>query len=68
MLREYTNYEIMFFVSVNELQEINIEEENFSRTQLEKLTGGYTVPQIVINDKSIGGYDKLLYLHQNFHA
>ena len=48
-----------------EFKEINIEEENFSRTQLEELTGGHTVPQIVINDKGIGGYDKLLYLHQN---
>ena len=48
-----------------EFKEINIEEENFSRTQLEELTGGYTVPQIVINAKVIGGYVKLLYLHQN---
>tara|TARA_B100001250_G_C19651152_1_gene722732 strand:- start:347 stop:598 length:252 start_codon:yes stop_codon:yes gene_type:complete len=46
-------------------QEINIEKENFSRTQLQELTGGYTVPQIVINSQCIGGYDKLLYLHQN---
>jgi glutaredoxin 3 len=46
-------------------QEINIEKENFSRSQLEELTGGYTVPQIVINNQCIGGYDKLLYLHQN---
>ncbi len=48
-----------------EYQEINIEEKNISRKQLEELTGGYSVPQIVINRKSIGGYDKLLYLHQN---
>ena len=46
-------------------QEINIEKENFSRSQLEELTGGYTVHQIVINNQCIGGYDKLLYLHQN---
>ena len=31
ILREYTNFEIMFFVSVNELQEINIEEEHRKR-------------------------------------
>ena len=30
--------------------EINIEEENFSRAQLEELTGGYTVPLIIIHD------------------
>ena len=46
-------------------KEINIEKENFSRSLLEELTGGYTVPQIVINNQCIGGYDKLLYLHQN---
>jgi len=46
-------------------KEINIEESNLSREQLVDLTGGYTVPQIIINSKYIGGYDKLLYLHQN---
>ena len=48
-----------------EFQEINIEQQNFSRNQLQKLTGGFTVPQIIINDTCIGGYDKLLYLYQN---
>ncbi len=48
-----------------EYQEINIEKQNLSRNQLLELTGGYTVPQIIINNKSIGGYDQLLYLHQN---
>ena len=48
-----------------EYKEINIEELNLSREDLGKLTGGYSVPQIIINNKSIGGYDKLLYLHQN---
>lgn len=46
-------------------KEINIEESNLSREQLVDLTGGYTVPQIIINSSYIGGYDKLLYLHQN---
>ncbi len=46
-------------------KEINIEESNLSRKQLVDLTGGYTVPQIIINSRYIGGYDKLLYLHQN---
>ena len=48
-----------------EFQEINIEQQNFSREQLQELTGGFTVPQIVINNTCIGGYDKLLSLHQN---
>ena len=46
-------------------EEINIEEQDLTREDLVKLTGGYTVPQIIINDKSIGGFDKLLQLNQS---
>lgn len=46
-------------------EEINIEEMGMSREDLGKLTGGMTVPQIVINNKSIGGYEDLLQLNQN---
>ena len=46
-------------------KEINIEEENISRQMLLDLSGGYTVPQIKINDKFIGGYDVLQNLYQN---
>jgi len=46
-------------------QEINIESEDISREQLLKLTGGYSVPQIIIKGKAIGGYDNLLFLYQN---
>ena len=35
-----------------------------SREDLGKLTGGMTVPQIVINNQSIGGYEDLLQLNQ----
>ena len=42
-----------------------MDEKNINREQLFELTGGYTVPQIVINDKSIGGYENLLDLIQN---
>ena len=44
-------------------EEINIEEIEMSREELNKLTGGSTVPQIVINDKSIGGFDNLIKLN-----
>ena len=47
-----------------EYEEINIEHEGMSREKLVKLTGGRTVPQIVINGKPIGGYDNLLALDQ----
>ncbi|MDP6570947.1 MAG: glutaredoxin domain-containing protein [Candidatus Marinimicrobia bacterium] len=45
-------------------KEINIEEEGISRDDLIKLTGGFTVPQILIDNVPIGGFDKLLLLDQ----
>ena len=46
-------------------KEIDIEENNISREKLSNLTGGYTVPQIIINDKVIGGFTQLLQLNQS---
>ena len=46
-------------------EEINIEEQDLTRDDLAKLTGGFTLPQIMINDKPIGGFDKLLQLNQS---
>ena len=46
-------------------EEINIEELGMSREDLGELTGGMTVPQIVINNQSIGGYEDLLQLNQS---
>tara|TARA_Y100001970_G_scaffold119318_1_gene148037 strand:- start:1985 stop:2242 length:258 start_codon:yes stop_codon:yes gene_type:complete len=45
-------------------EEIDIEKEDISRQKLQKLTGGLTVPQIIINNKCIGGFDNLLMLEQ----
>ncbi len=45
-----------------EFSEINIESINMSREELERKTGGRTVPQIVIDGKVIGGYEDLLAL------
>ena len=45
-----------------EFEEINIEKEGMNREDLEKITGGRTVPQIVIDGNPIGGYDDLLSL------
>ena len=42
--------------------EIDIEEIGWSRDDLYDLTGGRTVPQIVIDEKPVGGYDDLLKL------
>ena len=43
-------------------EEIDIEERGWSREDLFDLTGGRTVPQIVIDGKPVGVYDKLLKL------
>ena len=47
-----------------EYEEINIEEVDISREKLKEMTGGHTVPQIVINGTSVGGYDQLIMLDQ----
>tara|TARA_B100000945_G_C20387101_1_gene600311 strand:+ start:582 stop:833 length:252 start_codon:yes stop_codon:yes gene_type:complete len=44
-------------------QDIDIEENNISRAKLSQLTGGFTVPQIIIKDKPIGGFDQLIKMH-----
>jgi glutaredoxin len=47
-----------------EFEEINIEEKGWSREDLFELTGGHTVPQIVIDEKPVGGYNELLNLNR----
>ncbi|MFQ6676270.1 MAG: glutaredoxin family protein [Fidelibacterota bacterium] len=44
--------------------EIDIERRQISRKQLARITGGFTVPQIVIGGRCIGGYEELLALVQ----
>ena len=40
-------------------EEISLDDDpNFRRT-LQQMTGGWTVPQIVIDDEPIGGYSEL---------
>ena len=46
-------------------REIDIEERGMSREDLFDITGGRTVPQIIINEKSIGGDDDLVQLDSN---
>ena len=48
-----------------EFEEINIEKLNMTREDLCNITGGMSVPQIVINGKSIGGFEDLFNLHQS---
>jgi glutaredoxin len=46
-------------------ENIDIEERGLSRDDLVKITGGHTVPQIIINDKAIGGFNELLQLNNS---
>ena len=46
-------------------ENIDIEKEGLSRNDLAKHTGGHTVPQIIINEKPIGGFNELLQLNQS---
>ena len=46
-------------------ENIDIEESGLSRADLAKITGGHTVPQIIINDKAIGGFNELLQLNNS---
>tara|TARA_X000000368_G_scaffold365054_1_gene311094 strand:+ start:551 stop:799 length:249 start_codon:yes stop_codon:yes gene_type:complete len=48
-----------------QFQEIDIEKENMTRDDLFDKTGGRTVPQIIINGTTIGGYDDLVELDNN---
>ena len=46
-------------------ENIDIEEQGLSRDDLVKITGGNTVPQIIINDQAIGGFNELLQLNNS---
>jgi len=43
-------------------EEINLADDPHFREKIQALTGGWTVPQIVIGDTPIGGYDELRHL------
>ncbi len=62
----YCNAAKNLLVKLNiDFEEINIENKKISRQDLQELSGGYTVPQICINGKFIGGYVELQNLYQN---
>lgn len=46
-------------------KEIDIEKNKISRDDLYDITGGRSVPQIIINETVIGGYSELFYLNQS---
>jgi glutaredoxin 3 len=48
-----------------EYEEINLDDDPAFRAHLNELTGGWTVPQIVIGDRPIGGYTELRQLERD---
>ena len=40
-------------------EEVNLDDDPSFRQRLHDLTGGWTIPQIVIDDEPIGGYTEL---------
>ena len=42
-----------------DFEEIRVDDDPDFRRKLQELTGGWTVPQIVIDGKPIGGYSEL---------
>jgi len=46
-------------------ENIDIEKENINRQDLFAITGGQTVPQIILNNNVIGGFNELLQLNQS---
>ena len=43
-------------------EEVDIEENNISREDMASMSNGHTVPQIIINDLPIGGFEDLVKL------
>tara|TARA_B110000014_G_scaffold253850_1_gene233731 strand:- start:552 stop:806 length:255 start_codon:yes stop_codon:yes gene_type:complete len=46
-------------------KEIDIEDQGMTRDDLFEITGGRTVPQIVVDGRTIGGYTDLVELDSN---
>jgi glutaredoxin 3 len=46
-------------------EEITLDDDPEFRRTLQRLTGGWTVPQIVIDDQPIGGYAELWQLDRS---
>ena len=42
-----------------EYEEISLDDDTHFRRTLQRLTGGWTVPQIVLDDRPLGGYAEL---------
>jgi glutaredoxin 3 len=46
-------------------REIDLDKEGITRADLANLTGRFTVPQVIINGRPVGGYEDLYFLKQS---
>ena len=46
-------------------EDILVSRDAEKRAEMERLSGGHTVPQIFINDRPIGGFDELYALEKS---
>ncbi|HWH05209.1 MAG TPA: glutaredoxin [Gaiellaceae bacterium] len=46
-------------------EEVRVDDDPSFRQRLQELTGGWTVPQILIDDEPIGGYTELWRLERS---
>lgn len=46
-------------------EEIRVDTDPHFRARLQELTGGWTVPQVVVDDRPIGGYLELVVLDRS---
>ena len=51
-----------------EFEEISLDDDPAFRRRLMELTGGWTVPQVLIDGKPIGGYTELWQLDRSPHS
>ena len=47
-----------------QFEEVDIEKNNISREEMDSMTKGTTVPQILINNHPIGGFEDLIQLFE----
>ena len=46
-------------------EEVNLDDDPAFRATLQDVTGGWTVPQILIDERPVGGYDELRRLERD---
>ena len=48
-----------------DFEDVLVSQDEFARDRMEQLTGRHTVPQVVINDVVVGGFDELYTMNES---